>query len=145
MSGFLGKYEYQMDEKGRVSLPSVFRQGPEADRFILLQWEKPYLTLFTSPVWEEVQQRLLEFRKREPSAWHHVREIVANAADVAPDKQGRILVPSSLKEAASLDRAVLLNGNIDRIELWNPELYRSTVQAAAPAADVQRFAHQVFG
>ena len=144
MSGFLGRYEYQMDEKGRVSLPSAYRHEAEGDRYVLLQWEKPYLTLFPGPVWIEVQQRLLEFRKRDKSAWNPVREIVSNAVDVAPDKQGRILVPSWLQEAASLDRSVLMIGNMDRIELWNPELYRNTVQAASDA-DVQRFAHQVFG
>jgi MraZ protein len=144
MSGFLGKYEFQMDEKGRVSLPSAFRREAEGDRFVLLQWEKPYLTLFPSSVWADVQQRLLEFRKREPTAWNVVREIVSNAVDVAPDKQGRILVPAWLKEAANLGGSVLLNGNIDRVELWDPETYRSQVQAPA-AADVLRFAHQVFG
>jgi MraZ protein len=144
MNGFLGKYEYQMDEKGRVSLPSAFRREAEGDRFVLLQWEKPYLTLLPGPVWVEIQQRLLEFRKRERSAWNPVREIVSNAVDVAPDKQGRILVPSWLKEAASLEGTVLLSGNIDRIELWNPEIYKQTVQVAS-ATEVERYAHQVFG
>lgn len=144
MGGFLGKYEYQMDEKGRVSLPSAFRREADGDGFVLLQWEKPYLTLFPSAVWGEVQERLVEFRKKERAAWHHVREIVSNAVEVAPDKQGRILVPSWLKEAASLDGRVLLSGNIDRVELWNPDVYRETVEAAS-AADVEGFAHRIFG
>jgi len=84
-----------MDEKGRVSLPSAFRREADTDRFVLLQWEKPYLTLFPGPKWVEVQERLLEYRRNDPSAWNHVRLIVANAVEVSPDKQGRVLVPAA--------------------------------------------------
>jgi MraZ protein len=144
MNGFLGKYEFQMDEKGRLSLPSAFRREAEAERFVLLQWEKPYLTLFPSAVWAGVQERLLDFRKRERSAWNSVREIVSNAVEVAPDKQGRILIPAWLKDAASLEGTVLVNGNLDRIELWSPRIYGETVRSAS-ADEVERFALQVFG
>jgi MraZ protein len=144
MSGFLGKYEFQMDEKGRVSLPSAFRREAEGDRFVLLQWESSYLTLFPGSVWAGVQDRLLEFRRSEPEAWNAVREIVSNAVEVVPDKQGRILVPSWLKEAAGLEGSVLLNGNIDRVELWNPATYRATVQAAPASPSAERFKRQVF-
>jgi MraZ protein len=132
-----------MDEKGRVSLPSAFRKEADGERFILLQWERPYLTLFPEKVWEEVQARLLEFRRKDPAAWNHVREITSNAVEVSPDKQGRILIPAWLQEAASLDGAVLLNGNIDRVEIWDPERYRAAMEDRAE--DFQRFAHQIFG
>jgi MraZ protein len=144
MGGFLGRYEYQMDPKGRVSLPSAFRREADGDRFVLLQWEKPYLCLFTVAVWSEMQDRLVDFRRRNPDGWNAIREIVANASEVEPDKQGRILVPGWLKEAAQLDTTVLLTGNIDRVELWNPKLYQKVVRAA-PAEPVQSFVRQVFG
>ncbi len=143
MSAFLGRYDFQMDEKGRVSLPAAFRKGAEGERFILLQWEKPYLTLFPENAWREVQDRLLEIRRKDPSAGNHVREITANAVELSPDRQGRILIPSWLQEAAGLEGAVLLNGNIDRVEIWNPEAYRKAVQDKAEG--FHRFAHQVFG
>lgn len=143
MSGFLGRYDYQMDEKGRVSLPSAFRKEAEGERFILLQWEKPYLTLFPEKVWREVQKKLLEYRRADRSAGNHVREITANAVEVSPDKQGRILIPAWLQEAASLDGSVILNGNIDRVEIWNPDRYRAAFEDRAE--DFQRFAHQIFG
>ncbi len=143
MNGFVGQYEHQMDPKGRVSLPSAFRREAESDRFVLLQWEKPYLTLFPESKWVEVQQRLLEFRRTDAKAWNHVRLIVSQAVEVAPDKQGRILVPAGLQEAAELDGAVLLSGNIDRVELWNPETYRQSVEGAA--GSLEQFAHKLFG
>lgn len=143
MSGFVGQYEHQMDEKGRVSLPSAFRREADSDRFVLLQWEPDYLTLFTAQKWVDVQQRLLDFRRGDPEAWNQVRLIVSGAVEVSPDKQGRILVPAGLQAAAGLSGAVLLSGNIDRVELWNPERYKKVV--LSKAADLQKFAHRLFG
>lgn len=143
MNGFVGQYEHQMDPKGRVSLPSAFRREAESDRFVLLQWEKPYLTLFPEAKWAGVQDRLLDFRRTDPNAWNHVRIIVSQAVEVAPDKQGRILVPTVLQEAAGLDGAVLLSGNIDRVELWNPDTYRKSVEGAI--GSLEQFAHKLFG
>ncbi|MGE0159054.1 MAG: division/cell wall cluster transcriptional repressor MraZ [Gemmatimonadales bacterium] len=143
MSGFVGQYEHQMDEKGRVSLPSAFRREADSDRFVLLQWEPDYLTLFTADKWVEVQSRLLQFRGGDPQAWNQVRLIVANAVEVSPDKQGRILVPASLQASAGLAGTVLLSGNIDRVELWDPAKYRE--QVLAKTADLQNLAHRLFG
>jgi MraZ protein len=132
-----------MDEKGRVSLPSAFRRETDSGRFVLLQWEKPYLTLFPESKWVSVQERLLEYRRNDPQAWNQVRLIVANAVEVAPDKQGRILVPTGLQEAAGLSGTVLLSGNLDRVELWNPSTYRDAVHQ--DAGNLEQFAHKLFG
>jgi len=143
VTGFVGQYEHQMDEKGRVSLPSAFRREADSDTFVLLQWEPDYLTLFPAPKWAEVQERLLEFRRSDPQAWNQVRLIVSNAVEVSPDKQGRILVPASLQAAAELSGTVLLSGNIDRVELWDPAKYESTV--SGDAGDIRDFSHRLFG
>jgi MraZ protein len=140
---FVGQYEHQMDLKGRVSLPSAFRREVDGDRFVLLQWEPHYLTLFPQEKWDEVQGRLLEFRRSDASAWNRVRMIISNAVEVSPDKQGRILVPSTLQTAAGLSGGVLLSGNLDRVELWNPETYKEVVEAASGGAT--EFGHQLFG
>lgn len=132
-----------MDEKGRVSLPSAFRREADGARFVLLQWEPSHLTLFPESRWRVVQERLLEYRRKGADAAAHVREITSNAVEVAPDKQGRILIPSWLQEAASLEGTVLLNGNIDRVELWDPETYRETTEGRGE--EFQQFAHQIFG
>jgi len=143
VSGFLGRYDFQMDEKGRVSLPAAFRRGAEGDRFILLQWEKPYLTLFPESVWEAVQERLLEYRRKDSDSSTYVREITSKAVDVSPDKQGRILIPAWLQEAASLEGTVVMSGVIDRIEIWEPAAFERAVTGRAE--DSQNFRHQIFG
>lgn len=143
MNGFVGQYEHQMDQKGRVSLPSAFRREADGDRFVLLQWEPRYLTLFPEEKWREVQKNLLEFRRSDPNAWHNVRMIIANAVEVSTDKQGRILVPAPLQDAAELSGTVLLSGNLDRVEIWNPDVYREVVQGQA--GDMRQFVHRLFG
>ena len=135
-----------MDEKGRVSLPSAFRREAAGDRFVLLQWEDGYLTLFPQARWDEIQEELLDFRRSGPEAAHYVRGVLARAVEVSPDKQGRILVPAWLQEGAGLEGTVLLNGNIDRVELWDPQAFRATVEAGVPATDdVADFASRLLG
>jgi MraZ protein len=143
VSGFLGRYDFQMDEKGRVSLPAAFRREAEDDRFVLLQWEKPSLTLFPVSVWRTVQERLLEFRRSDPSAWAYVRRIASRAVEVSPDKQGRILIPGWLQEAAGLQGTVTVSGAFDRVEIWNPEEFENAIGQEAEGAE--RFRHTLFG
>ncbi|MGD8318895.1 MAG: division/cell wall cluster transcriptional repressor MraZ [Gemmatimonadota bacterium] len=143
MGAFRGRYEHQMDEKGRVSLPSAFRRGDGDDRFVLLQWEKPYLTLFPESKWAEVEARLLEYRKTGRQAMNQVRVLFSGLVEVSPDKQGRILVPASLQEAAGLESSVLLLGVSDRVELWDPATYEKVVQEET--GDFEQFAHRLFG
>ncbi len=132
-----------MDEKGRVSLPSTFRREADGDRFVLLQWRAPALTLFPMASWATTQERLLAFRRNQPEAWGDVLAITSSAVEVSPDKQGRILIPAWLQEAAGIDGSVLLVGNIDRVELWHPsELYSV---ALAGSCELEKFSFLIFG
>lgn len=143
MSNFLGRFEYQLDDKGRVSLPAAFRRGAEDGRFVLLQWEPAYLTLYPEAAWLEVQDRLLQFRRSQKDGGAHVRRITSSAVEVVPDKQGRILIPSWLQQAGELDGSVLMIGAIDRIEIWNPATFARTVPEASDG--FEQFAPQIFG
>ena len=58
--------------------------------------------------------------------------LTANAVEVNPDKQGRILIPERLQRAAQLDAEALVVGVLDKIEIWNPELFESTTREAEP-------------
>ncbi|MEX2529487.1 MAG: hypothetical protein WD960_01835 [Gemmatimonadota bacterium] len=124
MAGFLGQYEYQLDPKGRISLPAEHRRKAEESPFVLLQWEPTHLTLFPDDTWAGVQERLLELRRSQSKVARYLRQITARAVEVTPDKQGRILIPAWLKEAAGLDGSALLIGALDRIEVWNPDRFR---------------------
>ena len=64
----------------------------------------------------EVEQRLVELLRRQPESRHYVLGITANAVEVVPDKQGRILVPQRLLQGVGVTESALLVGVIDRIE-----------------------------
>ena len=118
-----------MDEKGRIALPAAFRREAEGEALVLMQgWDAPHLTLLPPPVWQEMLGRLMEARRTDEAMANAVRRLLARATEVIPDKQGRILVPAPLQAAAALAGTVLLHGNIDRIELWNPERFRASVE-----------------
>jgi MraZ protein len=123
-----------MDDKGRIALPAAFRKEAEGAPLVLMHgWDDPFLTLMPPPVWQEVLARLMELRRTEETMANAVRRLLAHAGEVTPDKQGRILVPAPLQAAASLAGPVVLQGNIDRVELWNQERFRSSVEKVADA------------
>lgn len=143
MSSFLGSFDFALDSKGRVALPSAFMRGGAADSFVLLQWRVPALTLLPEPAWKEVSERLREYRRKSKKAWAHARRITAASIEVAPDSQRRILIPAKHQEMASLDGRVLIIGAMDRIELWNPDLFEAEDEAPDDAFD--EFAQEIFG
>jgi len=146
VTGFLGRFEYQLDQKGRVSLPADYRRKATGTRFVLLQWELSHLTLFPEDVWSGVRDRLLELRRDRRDLADILRDVMSRATDVEPDKQGRILIPGWLQARAKLNGGILLIGAMDRIEIWNPEVFRShhpdDLTADAKKAEEM---HRIFG
>jgi MraZ protein len=143
MSGFLGSFRHQIDDKGRVSLPASFRRDAEDRPLVLVQVHPNALTLYPQATWEEVEGRLRDLLRLQPTSRPYVLSVTANAIEVAPDKQGRILVPQRLLQAVGIGDAALLVGVIDRVEIWDPERFDGVV--AQRDADFERFAGQVFG
>ncbi|MGH7574245.1 MAG: division/cell wall cluster transcriptional repressor MraZ [Longimicrobiales bacterium] len=139
---FLGSYQHQLDEKGRVSLPASFRREAADQRFVLVQPYPPALALYPELEWLKVEDRLSELMGKDADARLYVLSIMANAVEVVVDAQGRILIPQRLKEAAELDGQVLLVGAIDKVELWNPDGFERAVTASTGRFD--RFAPQIF-
>jgi MraZ protein len=142
LSGFLGSFVHQVDEKGRLSLPASFRRGVAESPLVVVQAHETALTLYPEASWKEVEARLLELLRRQPESRGYVLGITANAVEVAPDKQGRILVPQRLMQAIGMTDSALIVGLIDRIEVWDPERFASAVGERKPEFDA--YASQVF-
>jgi len=114
---FVGTFEHSLDDKGRLVLPSTFR-AHLADRGFVSQYER-CLGLWTEDGFTDVARRLTD-KVREGLASHDaVRAFAANASEVRPDSQGRIVVPQRLREFAGLQREVVVIGALDRIEIWD--------------------------
>jgi MraZ protein len=126
--GFLGSFQHQIDAKGRVSLPAQFRRGHEAEPFVLVQGQPDALSLYPADAWRKVEAELLDM-KRRPEYRNKVLRLTANALQVVPDKQGRILIPERLRGSIELKSEALVIGAIDHIEIWNPERFASSTKA----------------
>src|SRR5687768_4926315 len=120
MSGYLGSFRHTIDEKGRLSLPAQFRRDNPEQPLVLVNVFPNALTLYPPEPWREVEDRLREMMRRQPAARSFYLKVVANAVEVVPDKQGRILVPRPMQEAVGITGPTLVVGAIDRIELWDP-------------------------
>lgn len=139
---FLGSYLYQLDEKGRVSLPAAFRREVGDQPLVLLRAYPESLALFPQGVWREVEERLRDLLKHQPRMRFQVLRTLSDAAEVTPDGQGRILIPARLQEAVGLEGQALLVGAMDRIEIWNPQRFEESTSEGA--AEFARFAPQIF-
>lgn len=142
MSGFLGSYLHQIDSKGRLNLPAPFRRDTPDRPFVLVQVHANALTLYPEPAWAEVEQRLREALHREPKLRPPVLRLLANALEVVPDRQGRILIPRRMQDTANLDDSALLVGVLDRIEVWNPDDFQSEV--SEHSVEFDNLTHRIF-
>lgn len=143
MSGFLGSYQHQIDEKGRLSLPASFRRDGGEEPLVLVHVYPESLTLFPRPVWSEMEERLRDMLRRNRNARAYVLKVTANATEVVPDRQGRIMVPPRMQKEVGIAGPTLIVGAIDRIELWSPERFEAAT--AEPVADVELLTHEIFG
>ena len=138
---FLGSYQHQLDEKGRLSLPAPFRREATDQRFVLVQAHPPALALYPEGEWLEVEERMQGLqRDRAGRLW--VLSVMANAVEVAPDAQGRILIPAPLRSAAELESQALLVGAINKVEIWNPAKFAEALREVE--AGVGDFASDIF-
>ena len=121
---FRGRYEYTIDPKGRVNIPSRFREqlsdtGLES---VVITNYSGCLYAYPTVEWERIEEKLavkVSSVNQKKNAF--VRFFVGGAVEVSPDKQGRILIPPSLRSYAGLDRDVVIIGMPNRFEIWDRE------------------------
>ena len=142
MSGYLGSFQHQVDEKGRLSLPAQFRRESGGQTLVLVHVFPDSLTLYPESTWEGVQEKLREAMRGSPANRAWALRVTANAVEVEPDKQGRILVPQRMQDAVGIAGPALVVGAIDRIEIWNPDRFTAVT---APAEQTDDITLKVFG
>ena len=117
---FMGEYNHIIDAKGRLIIPARFREllGEE---FILTKGLDGCLSIYPMDAWEAFETKLRALPLTNKNARTFTRFFVAGATNCELDRQGRILVPQTLREFADLEKEVVLTGNLDRIEIWSKE------------------------
>lgn len=126
MARFFGRYEHSLDAKGRLILPAKFRPA-FADGGFLSQFNDRCLAIWTPEDFEK-QMTLMESAQSESTEQRNLARLwAAGSQEVEVDKQGRIAIPAYLREYGRLTGEVLVNGAIDRVELWDPSEWTAKV------------------
>ena len=117
---FMGEYNHTIDAKGRLIIPSKFREllGEE---FVLTKGLDGCLSIYPMDEWEAFETKLRALPLTNKNARTFSRFFVAGATTCELDKQGRILLPATLREFAGLEKDVVLTGMLNRIEIWSKE------------------------
>jgi MraZ protein len=130
---FYGEFHHGIDNKGRLILPSHFRDVAKengVDRFFLTRGLDQCIFMFSDNEWQLQEQRFkgMSFTKRESRSFN--RMFFSGAAEIMPDKQGRFIVPQYLKDFAGIEKEVMIIGVSSRIEIWDQVRWNDFYQNA---------------
>ena len=117
---FMGAYNHTIDAKGRLIMPSRFRELLGEELVLTRGWAG-CLSIYPMDEWVAFEEKLRALPLTNKDARTFSRFFVAGATACQLDKQGRILVPQTLRQFAGLDKDVVLTGNLNRIEVWSKE------------------------
>ena len=120
---FMGEYNHTIDAKGRLIVPSKFREllGSE---FVVTKGLDGCLFVYPNDEWTSIEEKFRNIPLTTKDARKFSRFFFAGAANCEVDKQGRILLPQILREFADLQKDVVLVGVLSRIEIWSKERWQ---------------------
>ncbi len=126
---FTGEHERLLDEKGRLSLPPLFRRYLVDTAFLARSGSDPFLLLFPPDEIQKVADRLKERVRAGEVTPNEQRRWAASISEVRTDSQGRLAIPPKLREQAGLEREVILIGVVDRAEIWDAAAWAAVESA----------------
>ena len=119
---FLGTYEPELDDKGRVILPARFREDMEGG-IVLTRGQEHCIYAFPAQEFEQMTVELRRAPLSSKQARDYIRVLLSGAYKEVPDKQGRITLPPDLRKYAGLDRELTVIGAGSRAEIWNSQAW----------------------
>jgi MraZ protein len=138
---FTGEYRHSVDDKGRLAVPARFR-AQLAEGVFISKWIDGCLAIHTRHGWDELAARFAAAPLTDARARLFQREVFGGAVEAELDRQGRVLVPAFLREAAGLDEEAVIVGSRDHAEIWSPARWATYRQAMD---DPQAFAQAIQG
>lgn len=115
---FMGEYSHSVDPKGRLIMPAKFREALGSE-FVMTKGLDECLFVYPKNEWESIEDKFREVPLTTKDARKFSRFFFAGAASCEIDKQGRVLLPSVLRDFAGIDKDVVLVGVLNRIEIWD--------------------------
>lgn len=130
----IGEYHHNIDEKGRLIIPSKFRDeiGKE---FIITRGLDGCLFIYSKSVWEKIVSKLqtLPFTKKDARTFN--RFFLSSATVCEFDRQGRINIPPVLINYANIQKECTIIGVNDRLEVWASDKFSSLIEENLTAID----------
>ena len=122
---FMGEYSHTIDSKGRLIVPSKFRENL-GDEFVVTKGLDGCLFVYSQDEWKNIEEKFKQVSLTTKDARKFSRFFFAGAATVEVDKQGRILLPSVLREFAGLEKDIVSVGVLSRIEIWSKDKWQES-------------------
>jgi MraZ protein len=138
---FRGNHPAKVDEKGRLKLPSAFKQLMDAQgvgQFYITSSEGAKAEIWPLPAWEKVEAKLAEFSIMNDAVEKYLSMTGYYGQQVEMDNQARLLIPQILRGAAKLDAEVVVMGKIDHLEVHNQAAFEANLPANALTHDDRR-------
>ncbi len=115
---FMGEYSHSIDAKGRLIMPAKIREQL-GETFVITKGLDGCLFVYTNDEWANIEKKFREVPLTTKDARMFTRFFFAGAAQLEIDKQGRVLIPTNLREFAGIEKEVELVGVLDRVEIWD--------------------------
>lgn len=120
---FMGEYNHTIDTKGRIIVPAKFRETL-GEEFVVTLGLDGCLFVYPDEEWQNFVSELKNLPGSK-EARQLQRYFMAGAASCEVDKQGRILIPSKLRQQAGLEKEVVFVGVLSKIEIWSKERWEA--------------------
>lgn len=119
---FIGEYNHNLDDKGRLAVPVKFRRELSKGAVVTRGLDN-CLFLYTKTEWEKLAEKLAALPISQANSRAFARLMLAGAMDVEVDKQGRMVLPEYLRQFAHLTKEVVVAGLYNRLEIWDSETW----------------------
>ena len=116
---FTGEYRHSVDDKGRIAVPSKFRAQLDSGA-VVSRWLDSCLAIHTKAGWDALADKIATLQITDERSRRFSRFIFAGALEVSLDGQGRVLIPTYLREMAGLEAEAVVVGSRDHAEIWAP-------------------------
>lgn len=124
---FLGTHTPRLDDKGRLLLPSKYRDRM-AGGLVVTRGQERSLSIYPMDEFIKVAEQMQTAPTTSKAARDYVRVFLSGASDEIPDKQGRFTIPANLRTYAGLDREVTVIGAGSRLELWDSAAWNAYLE-----------------
>ena len=122
---FMGEYNHTVDTNGRLIIPTKFREQL-GEEFVVTKGMTGCLIAFPQEEWTLITDKLRTFPLTQEDAIEFMHFFVSGAMSCELDRQGRILLPATLRKFADLDKDVVMTGMINRFEIWDRDRWEET-------------------